>query len=431
MSQERKDPPVLPLPDAVCEVLARLNEHGYEAYAVGGCVRDLLRGVTPHDFDLTTSARPDEVHAVFEGRRMLDVGIKHGTVTLLAEDMPLEITTYRQDGDYRDSRHPSEVRYTASLREDAARRDFTVNAMAYHPQEGLIDFFGGVSDIEARCIRAVGDPCRRFEEDALRILRALRFAAVLGYRIEEHTARAARAAAPRLQKIAAERVREELSRLLCGKDAAAVLLTYAEVLAPVLPAWYAAFSRFAAKWGDAVAEMFSILASDPVLRYAAFFLPLVLEGDDGVAAVESMLDTLRFDRRTARRIVKLLSHWSDPCESTADAPRFLSGLGGEDALLLLALRRAYRTAVHDSTAVCAADAEAAVRALLKGKPVYTVADLAVRGGDLLACGFRAGRELGGVLETLLNAVLDGREKNEKEALLAYAKEHLLHKQGRL
>ena len=206
----------LMLPDAVVKTLRRLRDAGYEAYIVGGCVRDFLRGVAPKDFDMTTSALPEEVHAVFAGERIIDTGIKHGTVTLLADGMPLEITTYRLDGDYLDARHPTSVSFTSSLREDVARRDFTMNAIAYHPDEGFRDYFGGRADIEAGIIRAVGEPCRRFEEDALRILRALRFSSVLDFEIEEETARAARRTAHLLSRIAGERIREELFKLLDG-----------------------------------------------------------------------------------------------------------------------------------------------------------------------------------------------------------------------
>ena len=187
------------LPQAA-QAIRRLRQAGYEAWIVGGCVRDVLLGRTPTDYDLTTSALPEETEAVFAGERLIETGLQHGTVTVVLEGVPLEITTYRVDGGYTDARHPDGVTFTRSLREDAARRDFTINAMAYAPGEGLQDFFGGQADLSAGVIRAVGEPDRRFQEDALRILRAIRFASVLGFELDPETDAAARRNAPLLQK---------------------------------------------------------------------------------------------------------------------------------------------------------------------------------------------------------------------------------------
>ena len=192
-------------------VLERLNAAGHRAVLVGGCVRDRLMGRTPHDYDAATSARPEETKAVFQGETVLETGIRHGTVTVLLEGMPLEITTYRVDGAYSDARHPDGVTFADNLRADAARRDFTINAMAYAPGQGLRDYFGGQADLRAGCLRAVGDPGTRFQEDALRILRGLRFAAVLDFSLEEETDRAARRYAPLLTKVSAERCADRKS----------------------------------------------------------------------------------------------------------------------------------------------------------------------------------------------------------------------------
>ena len=196
-----------------------LRREGYEVYLIGGCVRDHLMHVRPHDFDLTTDATPEEMMAVFADYKVIETGIRHGTLTVIVNSMPIEITTYRVDGAYEDNRHPTSVSFTRNLREDAARRDFTMNAIAMDVDGNLRDSFGGCADIEARLIRAVGDPDVRFEEDALRILRGLRFAAVLGFGIEETTSAALRRKAELLRSISAERIREEFFKLICGSYA--------------------------------------------------------------------------------------------------------------------------------------------------------------------------------------------------------------------
>ena len=419
---------VLPIPPQAEEALARLREAGYEAYLVGGCVRDFLRGVTPHDFDITTSAYPDEVHSVFVGERLIDTGIKHGTVTLLIDGMPLEITTYREDGDYLDARHPTAVNFTSSLREDVARRDFTMNAIAYNPQDGFRDYFGGCADIQEKIIRAVGEPKRRFEEDALRILRALRFSAVLDFTIEEETAKAALETAPLLTRISAERVQVELVKLLCGVSAGRVISVYGAALAPIFPHWYrAAFLAYEGTRVSRMTELLPILPPEPVLRLVAFLHPMF--ADAGADAVSEMLDALRFDKRTHRRAVKILSHLDDPCTGEKKVlRRFLSGVGEEDAALLLAYHKAEATLGKDTARLSALEeAEETLADLCRTGAVCSVTDLAVRGGDLIALGIPPGRPLGTALATLLEAVLDGEVENEKEALIAYAKRNFSSK----
>ena len=225
----------LPLSPGAAKALALLQAAGYEAWIVGGCVRDALLGLPPKDYDLTPSALPEETQRVFAAYPRIETGLRHGTVTVLLEGEPLEITTYRVDGVYSDARHPDGVTFTRSLRQDAARRDFTINAMAYAPGQGLQDFFGGQADLAQGTIRAVGRAETRFHEDALRILRALRFASVLDFTLEGETARAARACAPLLAAVSAERVSGELGKLLCGKAAGRVLRDYPDVLGVVLP----------------------------------------------------------------------------------------------------------------------------------------------------------------------------------------------------
>ena len=223
------------IPSYVQTVLERLNARGHEAFAVGGCVRDTMDGREPSDWDVCTSALPGETKAAFSGFRVIETGIRHGTVTVLSEGRPVEITTYRVDGVYSDGRHPDSVSFTASLREDLARRDFTMNAMAFAPGTGVVDPFGGQEDLRRGLLRCVGDPSARFSEDALRILRALRFSAVYGYRIEPETAAAAHSLRQTLGAVSPERRLTELRKLLTGGEAAQVLAGFSDVLAAAVP----------------------------------------------------------------------------------------------------------------------------------------------------------------------------------------------------
>ena len=411
-----------PLPPQVEYVLRRLNQAGHEAFLVGGCVRDRLRSVAPKDYDITTSARPEAVHAALSDLRLIDTGIRHGTVTVLLDGMPLEVTTYRLDGAYADHRHPAAVRFTASLREDAARRDFTVNAMAYHPDVGLCDFFGGLSDLRAGVLRAVGEPERRFREDALRILRALRFASVLSFTIEENTACAARVCAPLLSRISAERVHEEMNRLLGGPAAGVVLEQYADIVGAAIPLWWETTGNEGRRVSR-IARMLPPLPPDPVLRYAAFFWFLA-DREDAPACLTDTMNALRFDRRTREKVTKLLLHRADPY--TGGAPvlrRFLAGLGDADAAALLTLLGAWEAAADVPDTARQANIAAAQEALAHlgaEKPCRSLADLAVKGNDLIAAGYAPGRELGEVLQYLFAAVLDGRAENTRENLLAAA-----------
>ncbi|RHV71868.1 hypothetical protein DXB06_12980 [Butyricicoccus sp. OF13-6] len=223
------------LPEHAAHAIRRLERAGFEAWAVGGCVRDSLRGVEPHDWDLCTSASPAQMQAVFADARVLTTGLRHGTLTVLTDGGPLEITTYRTESGYSDGRHPDGVRFVTDIREDLARRDFTVGAMAWHPERGLCDPFGGQTDLKNGVLRAVGDADTRFQEDALRILRGLRFASKLGFAIEPETAAAMRRQVHRLDCIAAERIREELTGLLCGRYVQRTLMAYADLITSALP----------------------------------------------------------------------------------------------------------------------------------------------------------------------------------------------------
>lgn len=388
------------LPEDVLFILARMREQGYSAHVVGGSVRDSLIGRELGDFDITTNATPNETKAVFKDYKTVDTGIKHGTVTLVLHGAPYEITTYRVDGNYKDSRHPESVTFTASLAEDLSRRDFTVNAMAYDTEGGLCDPFGGREDADRRLIRAVGDPYVRFDEDALRILRALRFASVLGFDLEEKTAEALRELACRLCAISKERVYAELKKLLMGADAVKILSEYPSVLEIVLGG--IKIEKLPAR------ELFC--DADIYTRLGAIFL---LNTDDPAAAAERALADLKTDKFTRTHISSVLSAYNNASlDSRRNALIALAKYGTEVTEGVLALGILAGRFGKSERAILTS-------ALESGIP-YAISDLAVRGGDLAALGIK-GERIGEALNSLLYAVIDGRAENEKNALISFLK----------
>ena len=434
------------IPAPVARALQRLQQAGYEAGIVGGCVRDRLMGREPQDYDITTAALPEQTAAVFADARVIETGLRHGTVTVLLDGEPLEITTYRIDGEYSDGRRPDSVRFTPSLTEDLARRDFTMNAMAYAPDTGLVDPFGGQADILAGCIRCVGEPERRFTEDALRILRALRFASVLGFSIEPETEAALRRCAPLLHRISAERIAAELKKLLCGADVRRVLLRYADVLGEVLPEIlpmvgfdqknpYHCYDIL-----EHSAAAVEAIAPEPELRFAALLHDIgkpdcFFTDERGVGhfyghaarsaeLADAILTRLRFDRAGRERIVTLVRRHDRPIEVTETAVRRalnrLSPSGFSDLLALmradcLAQAPAYRSRLETYDRL-----EAMAKEILAAGQCFSLRDLAVSGRDL---GLPPGPAVGKALASLLDSVMDGRVENRREALLEYLRQH--------
>ena len=433
------DFPMLP---QAAQAIARLQEAGYEAWIVGGCVRDVLLGRAPTDYDLTTSAMPEETEAVFAGEKLIETGLQHGTVTVVLDGVPLEMTTYRVDGGYTDARHPDGVTFTRSLREDAARRDFTINAMAYAPGEGIQDFFGGQEDLSAGVIRAVGEPERRFQEDALRILRAIRFASVLGFALDPETDAAARRNAQLLTKISAERVFAELGKLLCGPGAGKILLAYSDILGVVIPELtpMVGFEQhnihhcYDVYTHTAVAV--DHVPPDLKIRLAALFhdigKPATFSmGEDGqghfyghpkVSAqlAEEILVRLRAPKRLREAVVRLVEVHDWPLSAEPRLlRRRLHQLGEEGFFALLALQRgdARACSLSDCTREDGRnEVEDAAKAILAAKPCLTVRDLAVNGRDVMALGY-CGSGVGAALRGLLERVIAGELPNEKNALL--------------
>ena len=426
-------------------VLQILTNKGYEAYLVGGCVRDLIRGVVPHDWDICTSARPEETEACFAGRRIIKTGLKHGTITVLEEGEPYEITTYRTEGPYSDSRRPDYVEFISSLEADLARRDFTMNAIALGEDGGLRDPFGGAGDIRAGLIRCVGEPARRFQEDGLRVMRALRFGAVFGYEIEEKTAHAIHENRHMLEHVAAERINVELCKLLVGDKAGTILRRYPDVLCEFWPElgplvtleqntpWHC--------WGGWEHTIHAVEAAPPdlVLRLTMLLHDIGkprckstdengvdhFYGHPAVSAklADQMLRELKFDNRTRERVVTLVEHHDVqiPCRDRF-IRKWLGRLGPETFFQLLEVKRAdgmgqaYEL-VKDRLAQLEKIKAKAEEIVAQGQ-CFFLKDLAVNGWDVIAAGIAPGPEVGRVLNGLLGQVLNGLVPNNREALLS-------------
>ena len=436
------------LPPKAAEIIDRLEACGYEAYAVGGCVRDSILGRQPQDWDITTSAAPHEVKAVFS--HTIDTGIAHGTVTVMLGREGFEVTTYRIDGEYEDARHPKEVRFTPDLLEDLKRRDFTVNAMAYNETKGLVDAFDGIKDLKRGVIRCVGNAKDRFTEDALRMLRAVRFAAQLGFAVEEETAEAMRALAGNIAKVSAERIQMELVKLLLSPHPEELRLAYETGLTGVfLPEFDLMMEtpqnhpHHCHTVGEHTILAVANIRADRVLRLSMLFHDIAKpkcrttdeNGTDhfhghqqaGSEMTRQILRRLKFDNDTTGRVCRLV-RWHDdrPELSEKSVRRAVSRIGFAQYPELFEVKRADILAQSDyrrPEKLAYVDAyERIYREIRKRRQCLCLKDLAVTGRDLIeSAGMKPGPGLGAVLEELLEAVLEDPEKNTRETLLALAK----------
>ena len=403
------------IPSGAKHILRALTAAGYEAYLVGGCVRDLLRGAVPHDWDICTSARPEGTAACFTDYRVLETGLRHGTVTVLMDGVPCEVTTYRADGPYSDGRRPDYVGFVDRLEQDLARRDFTMNAVALGLDGTLRDPFGGANDIRAELIRCVGDPVRRFQEDGLRIMRALRFAAVLGYGIEDRTARAIHDCRAMLDRVAAERIRAELSGLVTGQNAGEVLRQFPDVIWQFWPEL-----EQSGRW-ERVLHALEAAPADVSVRLA------VLLREAGPS--EPPLRKLKFDRATIKQVVTL-AEYSDapPPRDGKELRRQFGRLGPETFFRLLEVWRADTFGqASEETAARRAELDRikteAERLVAEGQ-CLALKDLAVNGRDVIAAGAVSGPDVGIILDRLLERVLDGELPNRREVLLEWIERDL-------
>ena len=436
------------MPEDVKYILEKLNNAGYEAYAVGGCVRDSILGRIPDDWDITTSAKPEETKALFP--RTIDTGIQHGTVTVMCNHVGYEVTTYRIDGEYEDSRHPKEVIFTSDLLEDLKRRDFTINAMAYnHLSGGLVDAFGGIQDIENGIIRCVGNPIHRFEEDALRMMRAVRFSAQLGYEIEEETRNAIQTLSANLANISAERIQVELVKLLFSNHPDYLRTAYETGMTKVfLPEFDKAMEtgqnnpHHKYTVGEHMLHALEYVRKDKVLRLTMVLhdiaKPETLQTDEdgidhfhghcekGEEMARKILRRLRFDNDTIGKVCKLVKYHDQKLSLKPEKLRkSIVKIGPDLFPLLLEVKEADMLAQSDykreEKQKELEDVRKVYRQILVAKDCLSLKDLAVTGKDLIEQGMKPGKELGETLQKLFDYVLEAPEKNTKEDLLLYYK----------
>lgn len=434
------------MPENALNVLNALERNGFEVYAVGGCVRDYLMHSECNDVDIATNATPLQIKSCFADCKTIDIGEKYGTIAVAFENEQFEITTYRTDSAYTDSRHPESVCFSKSLADDLKRRDFTVNAMAYNPKCGIIDIFDGCSDLKNRIIRCVGDPKTRFSEDALRIMRAIRFSSCLGFELEEKTKNAAFECSYMLKNVSSERLRDELVKLICGKDAAKVLVEYARILAVFIPEitpciGFCQHSRYHKYdvW-EHIAHAVSSIAPDADARLCALFHDIAKPAcftidEDGTghfkghAAVcadtaQSIMKRLRFPAKQTELVKTIIYYHSDANYTEKSVKRRVSKLGQKGFDLLLNLQCADNSAKHD---FCRQRLEgfekwrSYAKSLEEKNACICLRDLAVNGNDIKALGF-CGADIGRVLQNLLGLVMDERIENDYDALISAARD---------
>ena len=433
------------IPNEVLSILDKLNQAGHSAYVVGGYVRDCLLGLEPGDWDICTSALPEQMKECFAKFHVIETGLKHGTLTVRVNHQSYEITTFRTDGDYIDCRHPEKVTFVSDIKEDLARRDFTVNAMAYHPNKGLIDLYGGQKDLSDKIIRCVGDSKKRFTEDALRIMRGLRFAATYGFTIAPETADAMFETKELLSKIALERIIAELKKLLLGNFSEDILLKYRDVFGVIIPELIPMFD-FRQKnphhlydvWTHTVKSV-AVSKKDTLIRLAVLFhdigKPKTFSQDEngvghfyshasvGSEITKNILKRMKFDGDTIHSVTELVKYHDVQIEPTEKAvKRLLHKIGQEQFERLLSVKEAdAKTTVHfEEKLKRIQEIRTVYIKVLEENACFSLKDLAISGNDLLSLGIPAGKVLGEILKKVLDAVIDGEISNRKETLLSYA-----------
>lgn len=440
---------LMQIPQEVNTAIKALEAEGFCAYAVGGAVRDCLRGESASDWDIASSALPKQVEAVFADCRVIETGIKHGTVTVIVGKMPIEITTLRIDGDYTDNRRPDSVEFTSDITADLSRRDFTVNAIAYSPSRGILDPFGGESDIKSGIIRCVGKPERRFNEDGLRIMRALRFASTLGYRIEEETANAITRNRSLLRNIAAERIAKELLKLLCGRAAAQTMREFPLVMFEIIPELQPLFGcaqnhpyHIYDVWEHTLHSVDACPASEEI-RLAMLLhdigKPLCRitdengidhfpnHGERSEEIAREVLRRLKLSNKICRDVETLVKY-HDIQSEYMEAPAFrkwLGVLGEKYFMMLFDIKRADISAqapqYRNRLELCDT-AQAKAEKIIANGECLTLSDLAVNGRDVQRAGF-CGEQIGKVLNAMLELVLCGKVQNEKAQLIEQIKKY--------
>ncbi len=435
------------IPNYALTALELLNNSGYKAYIVGGCIRDAILKAPPNDWDIATSAKPEEVKKVFHQFKVIETGLKHGTLSVLIDGNTLEITTFREDNDYINNRKPKKVTFVTTLEEDISRRDFTINSLAYHPEEGIIDFFGGKKDIDNKVIRAIGNPDERFREDALRMLRAMRFSSVLGFDIEKTTEKSIHKNKALLNNISVERIREEFTKILCGKNVSHILKNYADVIEVFIPEIKGSI-HFEQKndyhiydvWNHTI-KVVENIRPDTILRWSALLHDIGKPNcftldDNGVGhfyshQIESekkaslILNRLKFDNKSKYAIKKLvLHHQKEIPPTTKSVKRQLNKLGEELFFLLIELFIADAKGQNPKYIGRVKDYEILreiAKDILDQKECFSLKNLAINGNDLLHIGLK-GKEIGETLKKLLEEVMNENLENKREILIERSKE---------
>lgn len=439
------------IPQHALTVVERLERYGYEAYVVGGCVRDSLMGRCPKDWDVCTNALPEEVLRVFKRFHVIKTGLQHGTVTVMVDKQPVEVTTFRIDGNYTDNRHPDSVNFVSRVEEDLARRDFTINAMAYNPARGLVDAFGGQEDLQARIIRCVGEPDARFNEDGLRILRALRFAARYDFGIETETAFSMHRNRHLLENVSVERIFSELKGILAGEGVLGMMQAFPDIFSVIIPELAPAvgFEQHNPHhcydvWTH-TAHAVQAAPADEVLRLALLLHDIAKpatftmgedgkghfygHGEKGAEMARDIMLHLKSDTATLQTVVTLVREHDSMLPTTAPGMRRLIGrMGVETIRQLMEVKQADMTAqsTHERPQKQATlrEARLLLEDVLDEAPAFTVSDLKVNGRDLMELGVKPGPAMGDILKTLLTEVQDEILSHSREAQLARAKELL-------
>ena len=425
------------IPSNVNVLIHTLQSQGYSAYIVGGCVRDSLLRRKPNDWDICTSATPDEMLNIFKDYRIIETGLKHGTVTILIDDEAYEVTTFRIDGEYSDNRRPDSVTFTDKLIEDLSRRDFTINAMAYNDEEGLIDPFGGVKDISNILIRCVGDACTRFDEDALRVLRALRFSCQLGFAVEASTGIAILNKASLLKNISKERINAEFCKMLCTEHFWNTVLLYEDVFCQFMPELCELMdTRRSAEhnisnWKLILNSLRNNNSKDLVTRLAIFFHGFKNIFADGEKVVDNIMSGLRFDNKTIRDVTELVRCHDSPIEpEPVNIKLWLNLIGPDQFKRLLDIKQAI-------TKGCNWDIDKLekiqsvndlMNSILVNNECYSIKQLAINGDDIVELGYRPGKNIGYILTDLLELSIEDNSFNNKETLLNYVLKNYIDKE---
>lgn len=430
------------------KIITKLENSGFEAYFVGGCVRDKLMGRPVHDYDITTNALPEQIMNVFKDFHLITAGLKHGTVTVIYNKAPYEITTYRIDGGYSDSRHPDSVKFTSNLEDDLVRRDFTINSIAMDKQGIICDPLGGSDDIKKGVIRCVGDPTERFTEDALRILRALRFSSQLGFEIDRTTSDTLLSLCENIKLVSAERIRDELDRLLCGENCASVMLKYREIIAQIIPELRSCFdfeqhSRYHKYdvYTHIVKSMEAAPRDSILLRRAMLFHDIGkpqmftidkdgeghFKGHASVSAekADEIMTRLRYSRRDISITRELIFRHSDKIQSDRQIKRIVSQIGEEAFFLLIEMKKADNRAKREFVLTenkTLESYEEKARRFIAQNSCMKLSQLAVNGNDMIDVGLK-GKDIGKALDRILTLVIDDSLPNERETLLEYAREN--------